>query len=181
MASLFDIGKSAVQSYRQALSVTGQNIANINTDGYKRREASLEEVSGSQGGITSLSNQSGLGVRVSDIRRSFDEYLLDRTRTTGSQFSQMDSYVKELKRLENTLLPTEGDLGSQIGSFFESLQEIAASPADLAPRTVAIEKGRAMADSFQNLAMELESQRKSAQERADQAIEAINIFSEQLS
>ena len=181
MASLFDIGKSAVQSYRQALSVTGQNIANINTDGYKRREASLEEVSGSQGGITSLSNQSGLGVRVSDIRRSFDEYLLDRTRTTGSQFSQMDSYVKELKRLENTLLPTEGDLGSQIGSFFESLQEIAASPADLAPRTVAIEKGRAMAESFQNLAMELESQRKSTQERAEQAIEAINIFSEQLS
>ena len=97
MASLFDIGKSVVQSYRQALSVTGQNIANINTEGYKRREASLEEVSGSQGGITSLSNQSGLGVRVSDIRRSFDEYLLDRTRTTGSQFSQMDSYVKELR------------------------------------------------------------------------------------
>ena len=42
MASLFDIGKSAVLSYRQALSVTGQNIANINTDGYKRRQASLE-------------------------------------------------------------------------------------------------------------------------------------------
>ena len=39
MPSLFDIGKSGVQSYRQALAVTGQNIANINTDGYKRREA----------------------------------------------------------------------------------------------------------------------------------------------
>ena len=34
MSSLFDIGKSAVQSYRQALAVTGQNIANVNTDGY---------------------------------------------------------------------------------------------------------------------------------------------------
>ncbi len=33
MPSLFDIGKSGVQSYRQALSVTGQNIANINKDG----------------------------------------------------------------------------------------------------------------------------------------------------
>ncbi len=180
MASLFDIGKSAVQSYRQALQVTGQNIANINTDGYKRRGATLEEVSGAQGGI-SPSNLSGLGVRVSDIRRSFDEYLLDRTRTTGSQFSQMDSYVKELKRLENTLLPVEGDLGSQIGSFFDSLQEIASSPADLAPRTVAIEKGRAMAESFQNLAIELTNQRKSTQERAEQAVDAINIFSKQLS
>ena len=38
MSSLFDIGKSAVQSYRQALAVTGQNIANVNTDGYKEEK-----------------------------------------------------------------------------------------------------------------------------------------------
>ena len=44
MSSLFDIGKSGLQSYRQSLAVTGQNIANINTDGYKRREANLEEI-----------------------------------------------------------------------------------------------------------------------------------------
>ena len=44
MASLFEIGKSGVQAYRQALSVTGQNIANVNTDGYNKRAADLEEV-----------------------------------------------------------------------------------------------------------------------------------------
>ena len=38
MSSLFDIGRAGLQSYRRALSVTGQNIANVNTDGYKRRE-----------------------------------------------------------------------------------------------------------------------------------------------
>ena len=54
MSSLFDVGKSAINSYRQSLAVTGQNIANINTEGYKRREATLEEVSGSQGSITSI-------------------------------------------------------------------------------------------------------------------------------
>ena len=36
MASLFEIGKTGVQAYRQALSVTGHNIANINTDGYNK-------------------------------------------------------------------------------------------------------------------------------------------------
>ena len=72
MASLFDIAKSGVQSYRQALAVTGQNIANINTDGYKRRDASLEEVTASQGGVTGVASQAGLGVRVATIRRSFD-------------------------------------------------------------------------------------------------------------
>ncbi len=41
MASLFDIGKSGIQAYRQALTVTGQNIANINTEGYHRREEAV--------------------------------------------------------------------------------------------------------------------------------------------
>ena len=41
MASLFEIGKTGVQAYRQALSVTGQNIANINTDGYNKRRADV--------------------------------------------------------------------------------------------------------------------------------------------
>ena len=50
MPSLFDIGKSGLQAYRQSLAVTGQNIANINTEGYKKRAASLEEVSGAGGG-----------------------------------------------------------------------------------------------------------------------------------
>ena len=80
MTSLFDVGKSAIHAYRQSLAVTGQNIANMNTEGYMRREADLQEVTASQGGITSLANQAGLGVRVSDIRRSFDAFLLDRAR-----------------------------------------------------------------------------------------------------
>ena len=58
MSSLFDIGKSGLQSYRQSLAVTGQNIANINTDGYKRREANLEEITASQGGITGIATVS---------------------------------------------------------------------------------------------------------------------------
>ena len=65
MASLFDIGKSGVQAYRQALTVTGQNIANINTDGYNKRAASLEEVAGSQGGLTAIASQTGLGWMLS--------------------------------------------------------------------------------------------------------------------
>ena len=32
MGSLFEIAKSGIQAYRQALSVTGQNITNVNTE-----------------------------------------------------------------------------------------------------------------------------------------------------
>ena len=44
MPSLFDIGKSGLQAYRQSLAVTGQNIANINTDGYKKEKHLLRKL-----------------------------------------------------------------------------------------------------------------------------------------
>ena len=43
MGSLFEIAKSGIQAYRQALAVTGQNIANVNTEGYSKRDVGLEE------------------------------------------------------------------------------------------------------------------------------------------
>ena len=93
--SLFDIAKSGVQSYRQALAVTGQNIANINTDGYKRREAGLTEVSSGQGGITQIQDGTGLGVRVEDIKRSFDAYLLDRKETRFQERKRHPTFLKK--------------------------------------------------------------------------------------
>ena len=49
--------------------------SNVNTDGYKRREADLKEVGASSGSVTSTGNTAGLGVRVEDIRRSFDSFI----------------------------------------------------------------------------------------------------------
>ena len=180
MSSLFDIGKSAIQSYRQALAVTGQNIANVNTDGYKRREADLKEVSASTGSVTSTSSQAGLGVRVEDIRRSFDQFLLDRSRSSIANHQKLEAYLDQLKSLENTLLPGDADLGSYIGRFFGSLQEVTANPGDLAPRTVALEEGKNLAGAFRNISTQLKNMQNNGLSRAQDTTTAINIIVEQL-
>ena len=115
MASLFEIGKSGVQAYRQALSVTGQNIANVNTEGYNKRAADLEEVPSVQGGVTNVPDQSGLGVRVNQVRRSFDAFLSSNLRDTNGDFEKLDRFVEKLNKLENMLLPSDSDLGKFIG------------------------------------------------------------------
>jgi len=117
MASLFEIGKTGVQAYRQALSVTGQNIANINTEGYNKRSADITEIAGVSGGATNVSDSSGLGVRVANIRRSFDSYLSDKTRTSQSDYEMLNDFVSKLSDLENMLLPSGSDLGVFIGRF----------------------------------------------------------------
>ena len=148
MASLFDIANSGLQAYRKGLSVTGQNIANINTEGFKRREANLEEVTSGTGGVQSSGSQVGLGVRVESIRRSFDVYLQTRVRTTSAQFEQSNAFVGRIREIENMLLPGDAGLGNFLGNFFGSLQAVASSPADNAPRVVAVEEGKALANSF---------------------------------
>ena len=98
MASLFEIGKSGVQAYRQALSVTGQNIANVNTDGYNKRSADLEEVPSVQGGVTNVPDQSGLGVRVNQVRRSFDAFLSSNLRDTNGNYELSLIHISEPTR-----------------------------------------------------------------------------------
>ena len=180
MSSLFDIGKSAVQSYRQALAVTGQNIANVNTDGYKRREADLKEVGASSGSVTSTGNTAGLGVRVEDIRRSFDQFLLDRTRSSIANYEKLKAYTDQMKQLEDTLLPGDADIGSYIGRFFGALQDVAANPGDLAPRTVALEEGKSLAAAFRNLSIQLADMQKNGKAQAEDTCTAINTIVTQL-
>ena len=180
MASLFEIGKSGVQAYRQALSVTGQNIANVNTEGYNKRAADLEEVPSVQGGVTNVPDQSGLGVRVNQVRRSFDAFLSSNLRDTNANFSRLDTYVDKLNKLENMLLPSDSDLGTFIGRFFNSLQDVASRPDELSARTVALENGKALANSFNSYDNQLKNFKISTHKEVEDDLKVVNSVVDQL-
>ena len=180
MAGLYDIGSSGIQAYRKALSVTGQNIANLNTEGYRRREASMEEISATQGGILSVSDQVGLGVRVSDISRAFDGFIAARARDSQSDFSRADAYKDALNTLESVLLTEDYDLTFSINNFFNSISSIAQAPGDLAGRVVALEQGNALASAFTSLAGSLEALKTSIESGINSAISSLNIETEGL-
>ena len=180
MAGLMDIGKSGLQSYREALSVTGQNIANINTDGYKRREASLEEVTGTSGGLTSVSSQAGLGVRVDEVRRAFDEFLLNKARNATSYAASAESYLETVSQLENILIPGESNIGASIARFMESLQEVAANPNLIAPRIVALKAGESLTNSFHQTATLIKELQTGINTQSEQALSEINLLSANL-
>lgn len=180
MAGLFEIGKSGLNSYREALSVTGQNIANINTDGYKRREASLVEVNGASGGITEISSQSGLGVRVENIKRSFDEFLLNKARNARSSSKSVDTYVEKISSLEDILLPGEGNINSAISRLFESFQEVSANPNDIASRSMVIKNAKYLTDVFHQTVSLTNELKKGVSTQAEQAIKDINFLTSNL-
>ena len=174
MASLFDIGKTAVQAQRQALNVTGQNIANVNTEGYRKRSADLSEVSGSQSGLTSMTSQIGLGVNLSEVRRAYNVFLASSTNSSQSRFESSQTFVESMERLENAILPGEGDLSSQISQFFLALSDVEASPGDLAPRAAAIEQGNGLANAFNVTAFVLRDLEAQITGAIDQEVSEVN-------
>ena len=180
MGSLFEIAKSGIQAYRQALAVTGQNIANVNTEGYSKRDVALEEIGGVQGGVTDVSDQSGLGVRVDEIRRSFNEYITERLRSAHSSYEQIKQFSTEVNILENDLLPEGSDLSTFIGKFFSSLQEIGAAPEDSAPRTVAMEAGKDLSNAFNDNSARLNQTQRGAFTQTNLVLDKVNLLSTEL-
>ncbi|NLA61263.1 MAG: flagellar hook-associated protein FlgK, partial [Firmicutes bacterium] len=68
--SMFEIGKSALIASRKSMDVTSHNIANAATPGYSRQDAFLEPIIQRQSQMIS-----GVGVRVSDVRRTRDVFV----------------------------------------------------------------------------------------------------------
>jgi flagellar hook-associated protein 1 FlgK len=154
--------------------VTGQNIANLNTEGYRRREATMEEISATQGDILTVSDQAGLGVRVSDISRAFDSFIAGRARDSQSDYSKAESYSGALDTLEAVMLPEDYDLTFAVNEFFNGLSNVAQAPGDLSGRVVALEQARSMASGFTALAGSLEQFRSAIVSEVKATVSALN-------
>ena len=71
ISGIFEIGKSALSTAQKALTVTGNNIANVQTPGYTRQEVVQTELRPLDG----RPGQIGTGVQITEIRRSVDRFV----------------------------------------------------------------------------------------------------------
>ncbi len=151
MGDLFDIGKAGISAYKNSLAATGQNIANVGTEGYSRRDASIEEISSAKADVLSLSNSAGLGVRMGGITRAFDQFLDLQLQNSSSSFSFAKSKAEVLDQLEGVLIPKNATVSTRISEFFDSLSDLAQDPSDVNLRTLAISGAKSVSREFSSL------------------------------
>lgn len=180
MSNLYDIGRTGLQSYRQSLAITGQNIANVNTEGYKRRGADLEELSAQKGSTLDVGMNAGMGVRVSQMRRAFDEFLLNKARSATAFAESSSTYVAAARQIENIMLPGEANLGNSIGKLFESFQQVSSDPGNMAGRIVALEQAKQLSDTFLQLSSLLNEMKAGQITQADYLLDEVNLLTNEL-
>ncbi|MDC0634159.1 flagellar hook-associated protein FlgK [Planktomarina sp.] len=151
MGDLFDIGKAGISAYKSALATTGQNIANVDTEGYNRRETKIEELSSSSADILSISNSSGLGVRMGEITRAFDQFLDIKLQSSTSSYSFAESKSEIFDQLESTLIPKNATVGTRLREFFDGLSNLAQDPDNANLRRLALSGANAVSTSISEL------------------------------
>ena len=93
-------------------------------------------MSGSGSGITSTGNSTGLGVRVDQIRRSFDEFLLNKVRDATSEVDPVP--LQSVSQLQDLIMPGESNLSTAMAVLLRNAGS-PTTPSSIASRTLALE------------------------------------------
>lgn len=180
MANLLEIGKSGLLNYRQALGVTSENIANVNTEGYHRRSVESTEMLASVATPTTTSN-GGQGVKVDSIKRAFDQLIQERARLSSSALSSAETFAPYVQMLEERLTPGTGGLTEMLDGFFQGLGAVALSPNDNGLRRAAIESAKGFADTVSDTAQSMEGLKAGIITEAENHIDRSNAILKSLS
>ena len=162
-----EIGKRGVHAHQQALYTTGHNLDNAMTEGYSRQRvemSSFEPIYLPGLNREETPGQIGQGVVVERIERLRDQLLDKRVAAQASNegyWTARDPYIRMMDNLY--LEPGQNSVRSKMDEFWDAWQELSMFPADAAPRSAVVERGKTLIDGIHNRYNGL----KTLQEQAD--------------
>lgn len=149
LGDTFQIGRSALAAYQAAISITGQNIANLGNPDYARQSGRLAALVGgpSLGGI-----RPGGGVGLTQLTRHIDESLETRLRSSLASRASAEVVYNALNQTESLYNElTEADLSTQLSEFFAEFGNLETSPQDSSARNLVLSSAELLINSFQRL------------------------------
>ena len=136
----FEIARSAIQAGQTGLDVTGQNIANTNTEGYSRQAVDQHAVTFSNSSYKYAqlsSSRVGQGVSSGDIIQIRDQFLDVRYRKTNSEYNTLSTSLSILNDVENVFDETQNDgLNAMLGDFYTQLENLSSNAGDVEFATI---------------------------------------------
>jgi flagellar hook-associated protein 1 FlgK len=144
MSNIFDVGSSALNSLQRAISTTGNNIANANTDGYSRQEVEFASRTPDRiGGVTL-----GTGVEISSIRRAYDQFLTQDVQARTSSSGYYSLYSTTAEQIDNLMADPATSISSAMDQFFAAMEAVANSPTSQPERQVLLSEAGTLANRF---------------------------------
>ena len=128
---ILNTATSGLLTNQTALRTTSNNIANVNTDGYHRRDVQFGP---------RLTAGTLTGVSIEDIRRIADQYLSQESVTATGLASKADVLTSFFSRVQDLVASLTGDssLQARVQSAMTALSTLSTNPSSAATRASAL-------------------------------------------
>jgi flagellar hook-associated protein 1 FlgK len=163
MASSFGSINTALTSLyaqRRGLDVTGQNIANANTEGYTRQRVDMQASVGSVVPVRwATTDGLGTGVEVTDVQRLRDQYLENRGRTEHGNSAYLTNQASAYNSLEDVFAePGDTALQAQMHDMWAAWGDVGDEPNSTAARSALLQQSRVVSDGINSAYSALDAQ-----------------------
>lgn len=173
--STYSIAHSGMYVNQASLTVISQDLANVNTTGYSRKQLiSGEAVSGS----------SGTGVSIEEVKRARATLLDTSYRTANSSAEYWNTKNGTIDYVQEVLADYETDddtgLLTSVQDFFDSWETLSTDTTSTTNRQSVIDNAETLLETLSSIDEELQSIQASLVSSADGIVDDINDMADQL-
>ncbi len=170
ITGLFDIALNALKVAQQGLEVAGNNIANVESAGYTRRDIVADQLPYNRGAV------------VREIKREINPFVSrawqDSLGLLG-YYKTKDEILNELEGVFNEI--NSGGIKQALQDFWDAWQMVSNDSADISLRVSLLQRSKALADSIRTKKSQLLSTRSFIDPEIETLIQHVNSMSERLS
>jgi flagellar hook-associated protein 1 len=158
---LMNIARSGVDASNQLLNTTGQNIANVNTEGYVRQRTTL---------VAELTG----GVGRSTTERILNTFAQNQLRRDTTQYSHFEEYWGKTAVLDNVFASESNSISSSISRFFAAVQTASDDPTSQATRQLVLGEAASLTGQIGSMAGFLRDKEEELNFEVDNNVRKIN-------
>jgi flagellar hook-associated protein 1 FlgK len=171
LSGLLNIARGALMVQQKAMTVTGHNIANVNTPGYTRQKALIE----ANAPFSNSSLKIGMGVQIDSVVQSIDPFINGAIQRGTSTLQEYDSKAYVLSQIETIFNETaDQGLSEVMNDFWNAWQDLSNNPGGTPERTALLEKGEILAGRFNGMRNELTQVSQSISQNIGKSLEDVN-------
>src|SRR3569833_3472794 len=167
---LLNVGLSGLLATQRALTVTGHNISNANTEGYSRQRVDLTSRLPQLYGSSYVGN----GVDVGAVSRIYDNFLIEQVRSSTAASASSDTFSDYVGRIDNLLANPDAGVGTALQGLFNSMNQVSTDPSSQPARQLLLSSANSLVDRFKYVNDRLSELRQQTNKGLQDAVTQIN-------
>ena len=179
MSGLFyalEIPKTGLYVSQKGLKLSGNNIANANTEGYTRQRLVIESLYPSTMSRFNIGIRLGGGANVKQIDQIRSAYIDRQLRGQYSALGEWNTRSTEMEFIISMIDETSDttSLSSALASFYDSLSKLAENPESLEKRTNVQQNATKLCETFNYYYNQLVDQQNAYNDSMQVTVNSIN-------